>query len=188
MRTRRLVIGGSVAALVAGLGYRAWDRGVFSAGRGPAYGAWTGRRGEGGGEPRNLVRAAILAASAHNTQPWAFGFAPGEITAFAVRARHLGAILVPDRLDMGHAIAAGRSWQRLHLALTAHGLAAQPLNQPVEMVDRAAAAGAADVHAPAMKDLLGAEDWEATFIFRLGHAAAPAPPSPRRAVEDAIIA
>ena len=48
----------------------------------------------------------------------------------------LGLILVPDRLDMPQAIDAGRAWQRLHLAATAEGLAAQPLNQPVEMIDR----------------------------------------------------
>ena len=37
-----------------------------------------------------------------------------------------GMILVRDRLDMAQAIDAGRAWQRLHLALTAQGLAAQP--------------------------------------------------------------
>ena len=47
-----------------------------------------------------------------------------------------GMMLVPDRLDMASTIAAGRAWQRLHLAATILGLAAQPLNQPVEMIDR----------------------------------------------------
>src|SRR5262249_35259360 len=42
-----------------------------------------------------------------------------------------GMILVRDRLDMAQAIAAGRAWQRLHLEITAQGLAAQPLNQPI---------------------------------------------------------
>ena len=48
----------------------------------------------------------------------------------------LGIVFVRDRLDMAHAIAAGRAWQRLHLAATAAGLVAQPLNQPVERADR----------------------------------------------------
>ena len=47
-----------------------------------------------------------------------------------------GMILVRDRLDMSKAIAAGRAWQRLHLGLTVRGLVTQPLNQPVEMIDR----------------------------------------------------
>ena len=38
-----------------------------------------------------------------------------------------GMILVRDRLDIASAISAGRAWQRLHLTLTAQGLAAQPL-------------------------------------------------------------
>jgi len=50
-------------------------------------------------------------------------------------------LLVRDRLDMRTAIQAGRAWQRLHLAATANGLAAQPLNQPVEWIDRAAMLG-----------------------------------------------
>jgi hypothetical protein len=37
---------------------------------------------------------------------------------------------------MAQSIAAGRAWQRLHLAATAEGIAAQPLNQPVEMIRR----------------------------------------------------
>ena len=56
----------------------------------------------------------------------------------------LGIILVRDRLEMGSAIAAGRAWQRLHLAATTMGLAAQPLNQPVECVDRNAELGRND--------------------------------------------
>jgi hypothetical protein len=53
----------------------------------------------------------------------------------------------PDRLDMVHAITAGRAWQRLHLAATVRGLAAQPLNQPVEMIDRNQELGRRDVRA-----------------------------------------
>ena len=56
----------------------------------------------------------------------------------------LGVMFVRDRLDMAAAIAAGRAWQRLHLAATAAGLAAQPLNQPVERADRDKALGRPD--------------------------------------------
>jgi len=90
----------------------------------------------------------------------------------------LGLICVRDRLDMRNALLAGRAWQRLHLAATAEGLAAQPLNQPVECVDRAAMTDAADRFGPALQELIGSTDWEATFVFRLGAAQSPPPPAP----------
>jgi len=99
----------------------------------------------------------------------------------------LGLICVRDRLDMRNALLAGRAWQRLHLAATAEGLAAQPLNQPVECVDRAAMTDAADRFGPALQELIGSTDWEATFVFRLGAAQSPAPASPRRPLEAVLI-
>ncbi|MBI3677370.1 MAG: nitroreductase family protein [Proteobacteria bacterium] len=98
-----------------------------------------------------------------------------------------GMILVRDRLDMAQAIEAGRAWQRLHLAATARGLAAQPLNQPVEMVDRNLMLGRADTFKPALAELARMDGWEPTFVFRMGYAEHEAPPSPRRSLEDVII-
>jgi len=80
-----------------------------------------------------------------------------------------GVILVRDRLDMTQAIAAGRAWQRLHLTLNAEGLSAQPLNQPVEMIDRHQMLGRSDEIGSALATLARTEGWEATFVFRLGH-------------------
>jgi hypothetical protein len=99
-----------------------------------------------------------------------------------------GVILVPNRLDMAQAIAAGRAWQRLHLTATAHGLAAQPLNQPVEMIDRHQMLGRPDEFGPALASLVRAESWEPTFVFRLGYAGREAPRSPRRPLEEVITA
>jgi len=98
----------------------------------------------------------------------------------------LGAILVRDRLDMPAAIAAGRAWQRLHLAATAEGLAAQPLNQPVECIDRSAMAGSADSFGPAIVKLAAAPGWEPTFVFRMGIAEREAGLSPRRALDEVL--
>lgn len=94
----------------------------------------------------------------------------------------LGAIFVPDRLDMKGAIAAGRAWQRLHLAATNAGLAAQPLNQPVERIDRDAMRGRTNGYASAIGQLcqMQGPGMEPTFVFRLGYAHRPAGPSPRR--------
>jgi hypothetical protein len=98
----------------------------------------------------------------------------------------LGVILVRDRLDMPTAIEAGRAWQRLQLAATAEGLAAQPLNQPVERVDRSAMIGQADSFGPAIVKLSAAPGWEPTFVFRLGLAQLPASLSPRRALREVL--
>jgi hypothetical protein len=96
----------------------------------------------------------------------------------------LGIVFVRDRLDMRGAIEAGRTWQRLHLAATAQSLAAQPLNQPVERVDRDAALGRPDAFGKALAGFAPAPGWEATFVFRLGLAERPASASPRRAITD----
>jgi hypothetical protein len=98
----------------------------------------------------------------------------------------LGVILVRDRLDMRSAIEAGRTWQRLHLAATSEGLAAQPLNQPVEWVDRMAMLGRADAFGSQIVQLVSAPGWEPTFIFRLGIAERTAGRSPRRALEEVL--
>jgi hypothetical protein len=103
-----------------------------------------------------------------------------------VHAPVLGMILVKDRLDKAEAIAAGRAWQRIHLMLAGAGLAAQPLNQPVECVDRNAQLGRPDTYQNALVKLANAPGWQPTFTFRLGYAEKPAPLSPRRPLEDVM--
>jgi hypothetical protein len=87
---------------------------------------------------------------------------------------------------MRAAIEAGRAWQRLHLAATAAGLSAQPLNQAVECVDRDAMLGREDFWKPAIAQFAGLPGWEATFMFRLGVAERAAAPSPRRALAEVL--
>jgi len=92
MATRRTVIaGGAGAAVLAALGYRAWDRGVFTSGEGPAYEAWQDWQGHPGEGTERPLHAAILAASAHNTQPWLFEPQEDSITVYADLSRNLGA-------------------------------------------------------------------------------------------------
>lgn len=386
--TRRVVIGGVGLALLGGLGYRAWDRGAFEAGRGRAFRPWLQWRGTSADGPSQPLHAAILSASPHNTQPWLFQLAGDSITVLADRSRNLGTfdpfrremhlgvgcaienlmraaavygysmnvivndgmltpapnneplkaahlwldagqamrdplfeaiprrhtnrglyrerpvapaklrqleelanseqvrvvfiteplarkelgaaivaateriiadrdmsrdsarwirtgrrevsehrdgicidnaglsplmaaaakmmpdqdaatadrywldmtrdvqtiapvlglILVEDRLDMGSAIAAGRAWQRLHLAATAMGLDAQPLNQPLECVDRNAQLGRSDEFARGLRRFAHMREWEATFCFRMGYGERPALPSPRRRFSDVVAA
>lgn len=384
---RALIAGGAGAVVLAGLGYRAWDRGVFTSGEGDAYTPWQEWRGSDADGPHRPLRAGILAANPHDTQPWLFGLAASGITVFADRSRNLGTfdpfrremhlgigaavenivraanayglgpsvipvegkltlspgpeavrsalvmldaspperdplfeaiplrhtnrgpyrdravtagdlhlladqiasdrvrvafladakakhdmgslivestqriiadpqmsqdsahwfrtgageiaqhkdgvtvdtaglsplmvkgakllpdqdaatadqywlsmtknthvgtaavfgiILVRDRLSMADSIAAGRAWQRLHLAATFAGISAQPLNQPVECVDRNAMLGRNDTYEKALVQFAGAPGWEPTFVFRMGYAERPALPSPRRPLNDVI--
>jgi len=98
----------------------------------------------------------------------------------------VGLIAVRDRYDRGDAIAAGRAWQRLHLNATTHGMAMQPLNQPIEMIDRERQLGRAPAWAGRTARLTG-DDWQATFSFRAGFATQSAPPSPRRRLKDVLM-
>jgi hypothetical protein len=107
--------------LVAGAGvWRAWDQGLLSGDPGPAYEPWTRWRAEPGEGPLALVRAAILAANPHNSQPWLFRVSPARIDVFADPARHLGAI-DPDRREMY--IGVGCALENLLLAARATGYA-----------------------------------------------------------------
>jgi hypothetical protein len=384
---RALIAGGAGAVLLGGLGYRAWDRGVFTSGEGDAYAPWKEWRGTDMDGPHRPLRAGILAANPHDTQPWLFSISPNGITVFADRSRNLGTfdpfrremhlglgaavenlvhaanafglgpravavegkltlspgpepvraaqvmldaapperdplflaiplrhtnrgpyrerpivaddlrlfadqiasdrvrvafiadpkakremgdlivestrriiadpqmsqdsahwfrtgareiakyrdgvtmdtaglspwtvkgakllpdqdaatadqywlsmtrdthvgtaavfgvILVRDRLSMADSIAAGRAWQRLHLVATFAGISAQPLNQPVECVDRNAMLGRNDTYEKALVQLAAAPGWEPTFVFRMGYAERPALPSPRRPLSDVV--
>lgn len=97
----------------------------------------------------------------------------------------LGVIAVRDLYDRPQNILAGRLWQRLHLLLTARGLAAQPMNQPVERVDRERVLDIPRVAAAAL-DIITGTHWHATFVFRAGYAKSRAPASPRRALADVV--
>jgi len=99
----------------------------------------------------------------------------------------LGMVLVPELYDQATCLNAGRAWQRLHLTATTLGLAVQPLNQPVEIVDREAQRGVPARMARELARLTSYADGRPTFIFRVGYQERPARLSPRRAVKDVLI-
>jgi hypothetical protein len=95
MVARRHILRAGAAVVVAGtatLAWRAEQQGVFSTGEGPAYDAWRQWNDGPAGSPHRLLRAAILAANPHNTQPWRFAVRPGWIDVHADRTRHIGTI------------------------------------------------------------------------------------------------
>lgn len=98
-----------------------------------------------------------------------------------------GLIAVRDPYDRPQALRAGQRWQRLHLMGTARGLAMQPINQPVEMVDRERELDRPPRAAAALAALTGDATWKPTFAFRAGVPTRRPAPSPRRPVEAVVL-
>jgi hypothetical protein len=98
----------------------------------------------------------------------------------------LGAIAVRELHDRPISLEAGRMWQRLHLWAASRGLAAQPLNQAAEIVDRESELGRPPRMAEALAQVMGDPVWKPTFIFRLGYADNAARLSPRRPVSAVV--
>ena len=113
---------GAVTVVVAGGGiWRANDQGVFSIGKGPAYEPWHDWRGSASDGPLVLVRAAILAASPHNTQPWLFKVTSSSIELYVDTMRNVGAL---DPYLREEHVGIGCALENLMLAATSYGYAA----------------------------------------------------------------
>jgi hypothetical protein len=109
-----------------GLTWKAVDGGVFATGTGAAYAAWD-ELSPSGGDPMGLVRAAVLAANAHNAQPWHFRIAADRIDVFADMSRNLGT-MDPLRREMD--ISLGCALENLVLAGPSNGLAPRSASCP----------------------------------------------------------
>ena len=121
---RALLAGGGAALVLGGLGFRAWDRGVWSGGKGVAYAPWNNLEGSAADGITRPLRAAILAANPHDTQPWLFledlkkwG---GEMEPEALkRARHvitenMRTVAAADALLSGNLAEVGRLMAEAH--------------------------------------------------------------------------
>jgi len=105
-------VGTLALAGAGGLTWRAVDGGVFATGTGPAYAAWDALS-PAGQDSLGLVRAAVLAANAHNTQPWHFRVATDRIELFADASRSIGTM---DPLGREMQISLGCAIENLALA------------------------------------------------------------------------
>ncbi len=115
-------------AVAAGGVWRAYDQGVFSIGQGPAYEPWKNwRDADINGSPLALVRAAILAASPHNTQPWLFKVSSNAIELHLDTRRNVGAL---DPYLREEHIGIGCALENLLLAAAANGYDATVTLEP----------------------------------------------------------
>jgi hypothetical protein len=90
-----------------------------------------------------------------------------------------GLIMVDDLYDRPSQVAAGRLWQKLHIALTSEGLAAQPMNQLPELVDRDRQLNTDRGWNQTLTGVAG-PNGRATFAFRYGVPTVDVPHSARR--------
>jgi hypothetical protein len=111
-----LAVGGA-----SGLTVRAIGQDVLTPGRGGAYAAWRQRSGSEQDGLLALVRAAVLAANGHNTQPWLFVVERDRIDVFADATRGEGAL---DPLGRELHLSLGCALENLALAGYAYGRAA----------------------------------------------------------------
>ena len=120
MQRRSFLKGAGVVtvAVVGGGVWRAYHQGVFRVGEGPAYEPWKDWRNHSSEGALTLVRAAILAASPHNTQPWLFKVTNSSIELYLDTQRNTGALdpyLREEHIGMGCAL------ENLALAAAVHG-------------------------------------------------------------------
>ncbi|GAA2352178.1 hypothetical protein SVIO_008380 [Streptomyces violaceusniger] len=104
-------------------------------------------------------------------------------TVHTATATVYGLVLVPDRYDPLHQLTGGRLLERIHLAVTARGLALQHMNQITERIDRDRSQGRDPVFGPplaALADRAGGDGRQVLAAFRLGHPVRPGRRSPRR--------
>jgi nitroreductase len=110
---------GGAAIGLGGLGAASWrvsEQGVFAAGSGPAYAAWSDW--DHGTGPMTLVRAAILSANPHNSQPWQFRISPSAIDVLMDTNRNIGNM---DPFRREQHIGLGCSLENLLIAAQAKG-------------------------------------------------------------------
>jgi nitroreductase len=129
MQRRSFLKGAGIVtiAVAAGGVWRAFDQGVFSTGQGPAYEPWKNWRSATNDSPLALVRAAILAASPHNTQPWLFKVTDSSIDLYIDPQRNVGAL---DPYLREEHIGIGCALENLLLAAPANGYAATVTLEP----------------------------------------------------------
>ncbi|MBK9925843.1 MAG: twin-arginine translocation signal domain-containing protein [Anaerolineales bacterium] len=118
--------GATFVVAAGGSVWRAVDQGMFSAGKGPVYQAWTNWR-DAETPLERIVAAGILASNPHNSQPWIFHITSSTIDLFADTNRQIG-VIDPFLREMY--IGLGCALENMILAAEAEGFASSPKLMP----------------------------------------------------------
>jgi len=97
-----------------------------------------------------------------------------------------GMILTPDPRDPAQRLAGGRLLQRIHLAVTARGLAMQHMNQITERIDRDRSLARPAQFEPALSALVAQPGRQTLATFRIGYPVRAGRRSPRRPAAEVI--
>ena len=126
----------TVTALAAagGISYRACRKGLLQA-EDKSLDAWGAFETHAHAGADRLVAAAVLAASAHNSQPWRFTVGPGEILVHADFDRGLGAM---DPYEREMFIGIGCALENMAIAAPGAGLATEIALRPTSSRELAA--------------------------------------------------
>lgn len=99
-------------------------------------------------------------------------------------AAAFGVISVRDPARPAQLVEAGRLWQRIHLEATRHGVAMQPLDQWLELLDRTRQRGLSAPFAPGVN--FASPGYTPVMMFRSGWPLREALPSARRPLDDVL--
>ena len=124
--------GALTVAVAGGIVWRTYDQGVFSVGEGVAYEPWHNWQSEASDGPLTLIRAGILAANPHNTQPWLFKVTAEKVELFADVSRNLGSF-DPFLREMMFGL--GCALENMTLAAAANGYSADIVLSPGSLPD-----------------------------------------------------
>jgi len=131
MSRRNFLKGAAAAAALISVGgvAHAVNQGAFSTGSGPAYEPWQDWKDikEGDHPLLRVVQASVLAANAHNTQPWLYRLGERTIDLYSDVSRNIGAI---DPVLREMYISLGCAIENADLAARAYGYRPQVTLHP----------------------------------------------------------
>lgn len=138
-----------------------------------------------GGTSHVLLRSGLMMPPSRVGDPHTFWIQLTRTVQLPTAAR-FGAILIPDGAGPPAFVDAGRLWQRMHIKATILGIAAQPLNQTIEVATRDRAVGRPSAAADGLKAAFGRSGWQTVFAFRMGYSNYRSFMSPRRPATDVL--